>query len=56
MKVTVIYPITFDVPKKLITKDIEKTQERIKDYADMLFQSSPPDPVIHDCDNEDYIE
>jgi len=56
MKVTVNYPVTFDFPDEQVTDEIFDTQERIKDMADKIFQSSPPDPIIHDCENDDYIE
>ena len=54
--VTVSYPVTFEVPESLISSDDFETQERIKDYADKIFESSPPSPIITDCSNEDYIE
>jgi hypothetical protein len=56
MKVTVAYFVTFEVPEDLISDEVYDTQDRIKNHADKLFQSSPPSPVIHDCDNDDYVE
>ena len=56
MKVTVNYPISFEVPEELISDEVFDTQERIKDYADKIMESTPPDPIIHDCDDDKYIE
>ena len=58
MKVTVGYFLTFEVPDELISDEIYDTQERIKDLANELFKENPLElePIIHDCDNLNYIE
>ena len=56
MKVTVSYPITFEFPDDQVTDEIFDTQERIKDMADQIFQSSSIDPIITSAENEDYEE
>ncbi len=58
MKVTVSYPVTFD------TDEIDDFEENslldkrnlICDFADKILESSPPSPVITDCDDPDLIE
>ena len=53
--VTVSFSQTFQIDLDE-TLPIEEQQKLIKDHADYLMETSPAEPIIIDCSDEDLIE
>ena len=56
MRVTVNFPVIFDAPDELISDEIYDTQERIKDHAGYLLETSTVKPIIVACEDKRFEE
>jgi len=60
ISITVIYPVTFTlkIEKSKLNDDeyIEAKREEALNMADQFMQSSPPKPLIHECECEELID